>query len=184
MDHTQIQIKGEITTKAYRQTNPLLNRWNRFVEHLMEVLPYARARLFKLYAKGDLIWVDDKNNVICKAGFARVTGALANDLTLTHINKCLLGTGIGSATANDTQLITETYRNDTASGTHADNIAYLTAFFTQTEVTGTFKEFGNVIGGTGSANTGYLWSHLAGLNWVKDNVTTLTIDCKYTFQSV
>ena len=96
----------------------------------------------------------------------------------------VLGTGIGSATTNDTQLITETYRNDTASGTHADNVAYLTAFFTQTEVVGTFKEFGNVIAGTGSANTGSLWSHLAGLNWVKDNVTTLTIDCKYTFNSV
>lgn len=184
MDHTKVEVTGEITAKAYRQTDPILNKWNRFVEYLMLVFPSVKQSLFKLYAKGELVWADEQKNVICKAGFARVTGALANDLTLTYINKMLLGTGVGSATANDTQLITETYRNDTASGTHADNICYLTAFFTQTEVTGTFKEFGNVIGGTGSANTGYLWSHLAGLNWVKDNVTTLTIDCKYTFQSV
>jgi hypothetical protein len=183
----QITIKGEITARAYRQANVLLNIINGFVEEFMKLNPKLRRWLFdNIYFKGQLVNVYQHKNVICNAGLARVAGGLvpSSGVTLGVINKMLLGTGVGSATATDTQLITETYRNDTASGTYAGNICYLTAFFTQAEVTGTFKEFGNVIGGTGSANTGYLWSHLTGLTWAKDSVTTLTVDCKYTFASV
>ncbi len=180
-----VRIVANITAKFYQQTNPILLKWNLFISKLICDFPQFRKYLLKLHLKGSLVNTDEKHNVICNAGFNALIKRLVGDTTYTgEINKMLLGTGVGSAGVGDTQLITEAYRNDTASGVDADNIAYLTAYFTEVEVTGTFTEFGNVIDGSAGANTGKLWSHLAGLNWVKDGVTSLTIDCKYTFESV
>jgi hypothetical protein len=192
-DQTKIAVTGEITAKFYRQENKLAQRWNSLIEKLITLARLSGRQkmahwLFStVYLPGVQTNEDFHKNVICNVGFNQVCQALAGDLGAIDIaiNKMLLGTGAtGSAAATDTQLQTETYRNDTASGANSSNICYVTAFFTQTEVTGTFTEFGNAIRGTGTANSGYLWSHLKGLNWVKDSVTTLTIDCKYTFTSV
>lgn len=189
----KINVRGDITARFYRQENKWAKKWNRMLEVLMLLAAESgrlrfRAWLFEnLYLIGKLTAIDEHKNVICNAGFNQVCQAIGGDLGAVDIkiNKALLGTGVtGSAAASDTQLETETYRNDMASHANSSNIAYVTAFFTQTEVTGTFKEFGNAIRGTGTANSGYLWSHVKGLNWAKDNVTTLTIDCKYTFASV
>lgn len=185
MSKETIKIKGEITAKFWKQNNPLLRRWNRVIEFLMRVIPRKRSWFFRnFYYSGKMIAEDKRNNIICNAGLSRVAGGLADDLVLSHINMMILGTGSGVLNANRTTLFNEFYRNGTASGTHQNNICNLTAFFTQTEVVGTFTEFGNVIAGTTTANTGHLWSHIAGLNWMKDNLVTLTVDCKYTFQSV
>ena len=142
-------------------------------------------RFQSLYRLGNKIGEDEHKNIICNAGFSGVTTRLTGDTTYTgEINKALLGTGVGAVDVGDTELITEAYRNDMASASADENIAYLTAFFTESEVSGTFTEFGNCIDGTGTADTGLLWSHISGLNWVKDTNTALVISCKYTFASV
>ncbi|MDD4609453.1 MAG: hypothetical protein PHY71_04785 [Bacteroidaceae bacterium] len=180
-----VKIIGEITATFRVQDNELLKKYNSFLEKLYSIGAISKKTLYKLRANGRIVKQDFKKNVICNAGFNAITKLLTGDTTYTgEINKALLGTGVGSASASDTTLITEAYRNDIASGTDSANIAYLTAFFTEVEVSGTFTEFGNCIDGTGDPDTGQLWSHLAGLNWVKDSVTSLTIDCKYTFQSI
>jgi len=139
----------------------------------------------KFYILGRLVNEQRRFNVICNVGFNALIRRLVGDVTYTgHLNKALLGTGAGTAVAGDTQLINEAYRNDMASGTDNNNIVLLTAFFTETECAGTFTEFGNVIDGGAGANTGRLWSHLTGLNWVKDSNTVLVISQKYTFTSV
>ena len=139
----------------------------------------------KYYILGALVKEDYHKNVICNDGFNALTKILTGDFTYTgEINKALLGTGSGTLAATNTTLFTEAYRNDQASGTDSSNIAYLTAYFTETEVTGTFTEFGNCIDGTGTADTGQLWSHIDSLNWVKDNTTVLVVSQKYTFASV
>jgi hypothetical protein len=180
-----VPVQENITARFYKQTNSYLLKWNLIISKTIKRFPSLKKYLLKFHAKGELVGIDEKHNVICKAGFNALIKTLVGDTTYTgEINKMLLGTGVGATGVNDTQLITEAYRNDTASGVDSDNIVYLTAFFTEAEVTGTFTEFGNVIDGTASANTGKLWSHLTGLSWVKDGVTSLTIDCKYTFASV
>ncbi len=182
--NTNIKIKGEITAKFWQQKNPLLKRWNILIEKLIKLFPKQRKNLLKYYSLGELVKVERKTNIICNAGFSRVCGVLTNDLSIANgINYMLLGTGSGTPAVGDTTLFTEAYRNATGSGTYQDNIAYLTAYYTQTEVTGTFTEFGNAIDGSASADSGYLWSHIAGLNWVKDNTTSLVVDCKYTMSS-
>jgi hypothetical protein len=91
------------------------------------------------------------------------------------INKAALGTGTTAPANGDTTLETETYRNNTASKTNADNIAYVTAFFSATEVDGTFKEVGLFINGEAGADTGTLFSRAA-IDITKSNTQTLTID--------
>lgn len=180
----KIKVTGELTAIWRRQDNPILRQWNRLVENLYKEGLLSKERMYKLGYWGKEVKREKVKNVICKTGFNAVCRRLANDTTYTGIiNKALLGTGTTPATANDTKLETEVYRNDMASGTAGDNIAYLTAFFSETEVTGTFTEFGNCIDGTASADTGKIWSHKTGINWVKDGTTSLTVDCKYSFAS-
>lgn len=183
-DDKKVDVRGEITAKFYDQTvlKPWEKQWNKVIEGLRQYAP----NLMQLYRLGRIKGVDHHVNVICNAGFNAVTKLLTGDQTYTgEINKMALGSGVGAAAAaSDTTLEVEEYRNDTASGTDDSNIAYLTAYFTEAETSGTFTEFGNFIDGAAGANTGQLWSHLKGLNWVKDNNTVIVVSCKYTFQSV
>ncbi len=183
----KVKLQERITAKFYDQRT--LSQWQKAVNKMLVKLRKTKLLkgydFSKLYQFGKLIKTDEKNNVICDAGFNVITKRLTGDTTYTgFINKALLGTGTtGGASASDTQLEVETYRNDVASGTDSGNIAILTILFTETEVAGTFTEFGNCIDGTTVADTGQLWSHVKGLNWVKDNATALVVSCKYTFVS-
>ena len=114
---------------------------------------------------------------------------LANNLTNVsptddpRINFTSLGTGDTAVSNSDTQLITETFRKATASATNADNVAFVTAFYDATEVTGTFKEAGLHSNGTASANSGVLFSRVllnAPTGIVKSSTETLTIDYTLT----
>ncbi|MCX6795800.1 MAG: hypothetical protein NT165_03715 [Candidatus Falkowbacteria bacterium] len=178
-----IGILGEITAKFYNQSG-LSNAdrlFNMAVERLRGVIP----QIMSFYKLGELVGADEHKNVICNAGFNAITRRMTGDMTYTgEITKALLGTGSGSTTPARTQLFAEVYRNDMASGTDDQNIAYLTAYFTEAECNGTYTEFGNCIDGLASANTGLLWSHITGLNWIKSNTIVLVVSQKYTLRSV
>ena len=177
-----VNVTGEITARFYDQSG--LSAFEKWINKIILELRRQFPKLILFYRLGTLVFSDTHKNVICNNGFNAICRRLANDSTFTGtINKMLLGDGVGPAAATDTQLIHETYRNPVASGTASANIAYLTAYFTETECSGTYKEFGNVIDGSAGANTGQLWSHLTNLNWVKGNTVALVVDCKYTFAS-
>ena len=95
-----------------------------------------------------------------------------NVMRVTHV---ALGSNATAPANGDTTLGTETYRNAVASQTNADNVAFHTGFFDATEVTGTFNEAGLFSNGTGSVDTGILFSHVA-ISITKSNTETLTID--------
>ncbi|MFH0892447.1 MAG: hypothetical protein V1867_06745 [Candidatus Falkowbacteria bacterium] len=174
---------GDITARFYDQSK--LTGKDRAVNRIIQKLRPLFPGIMKLYILGDLVQEQRRFNVICNNGFNALIKRLVGDITYTgHLNKALLGTGSGAASASDTELIAEAYRNDMASGTDNANAVILTAFFTETECSGTYTEFGNVIDGDENPNTGRLWSHLTGLNWAKDNNTVLVISQKYTFISV
>lgn len=99
-----------------------------------------------------------------------------NTMLITH---AALGTGTNAPAAGNTQLQTETYRNAIASLTNSSGVAYATAFFNQTEVTGTFKEAGLFTNATGAANSGVLLSRVA-IDVTKTNTQKLTIDWTLT----
>lgn len=110
---------------------------------------------------------------------------IANNLTDAtpdnniRLNKAALGTGTNAPANGDTQLQAEVYRNDLFSRTNSANIAYVTAAFNATEVTGTFREAGIFADGVSGANTGVLFSRVA-INITKSNTQTLTLDWTLT----
>lgn len=126
------------------------------------------------------------HNIITKDAFEMILNNMTsptpdNDLLLSH---ALLGTGTDVVSENDHHLKTEVYRNAIASKTNVSNVGYVTAFFSQTEVTGTFKEAGIVSDGSDWASgagkdTGVLFSHV-NIDVTKTNAQKLTIDWMVT----
>ncbi|MEI8360940.1 MAG: hypothetical protein WCG01_02335 [bacterium] len=174
-----IGATGEIKAEFYDQSN--LAEWQVALNKVLLKCRKYQPSIMKLYQLGQLVRAEEIKNVICANGFNAVARRLAGDTTYTGIiNKMILGTGSGTPAETDTQLFTETYRNNTASATASGKVSYLTGYFTETECVGTYTEFGNCIDGLAGANTGQLWSHIAGLNWVKTNTVVLVVSCKYT----
>jgi hypothetical protein len=115
-------------------------------------------------------------NLVPDVGRSVIAQRLAGTTTYTGtVNKVALGTSTSSPTNSDTQLGAEVYRNNIASYTYSNNIAYLTGFFTAVETSGTYAECGLFIDGTASANTGQIFSH-ALISVTKSSSQTLTID--------
>jgi hypothetical protein len=121
-------------------------------------------------------------NIIPTVGRAAIANALTDatpspaSLLISHM---ALGTGVAAPANGDTTLQTEVYRNAIASLTNSSNIAYATGFFSTTETSGTYREVGLFIAGSGTANTGTLLSHSA-INITKSVTETLTIDYTIT----
>jgi len=175
---TKLKIKGEIRFRSYDQTTLsfLETLWNRFVVKF-------KLNRKKFYILGTLNRELIKENIICNAGLNVFARLLANDNTYTgFITRMALGLGTGAFDGTETTLYTEDYRNATASFTSSGVIAYLTAYYTETECDGSFTEFGNFIDGTDSVDSGQLFSHVS-VDWVKSNTEAWVVDCKYTLAS-
>lgn len=124
------------------------------------------------------------HNVICTVGRTMIANNLTdptpdNDMLVSH---AALGTDATAVAEGDTVLGTETYRNAIASRTNSGHIAYVTAFYNQTECNGTYKEAGIFCDGTASADTGILLSHV-NIDVTKSNTQKLTIDWTLTLLS-
>lgn len=124
-------------------------------------------------------------NLIPTVGRAAIADHLTNPTpspSSLRINYTALGTGANVPANGDTELQTETFRKAVASETNADNIAYVTAFYTAPEVSGTFLEAGLFINGTITPDSGTLFSRVA-INITKTITETLTIDYTITLTS-
>jgi hypothetical protein len=122
-------------------------------------------------------------NLIPTAGRQQIAKAFSGGIASVaeiNINKTSLGTGLTAPANGDTTLEIETFRKTVASSTFSGNQLFITAFYTAVEVTGTFKEAGLHINGTGVADTGILFSRVA-INVTKSATETLTIDYTVTF---
>jgi hypothetical protein len=120
-------------------------------------------------------------NVTVTVGRSVLAQRLGGDTTYTGtVNYCALGADNTVAAVGDATLGTETYRKALTSGTDASNLAYLETFFTASEVTGTFEEFGFFIDGTGSADTGQLFNRFV-QSVTKSGTETLNVQSIVTF---
>lgn len=123
------------------------------------------------------------HNILPTAGRAVVAQWITGDNTYDAANGAnygSLGTDNSAVANGDTTLGTETYRKATSSQAAASNVAYLSNFYTAAEVTGTFEECGWHIDGTGSADTGQLFSHFLTGSIVKSATETLTVESQIT----
>lgn len=123
-------------------------------------------------------------NVIPDVFYEMLTNNMT-DPTPTNAMEILhaaLGDDDTAVDPSDIILGNEVYRNAIASKTNAANIAYATAFFSQAEVDGTFKEAGIFSDSTGVADSGILVSHV-NIDVTKTNTQKLTIDWTLTFEN-
>lgn len=131
---------------------------------------------------GKIKRVQEYENLIPTVGRAQLAKALEAALAAIgeiEINFTSLGTGTTAPSNGDTTLETETFRKAVASLTSASNVLFVTAFYTAPEVTGTFREAGVHINGTGAVDSGILFSRVA-INVTKSVSETLTIDYTIT----
>lgn len=119
-------------------------------------------------------------NVTVTVGRSVLAQRLSGTTTYTGVvNYGALGTNNTAPVVGNTTLGTETYRKALSSGTFSSNIAYLENFYTASEVSGTFEEYGFFIDGTGSANTGQLFNRFT--QTVTKSVTeTLNVQSQIT----
>lgn len=147
---------------------------------------YVRTRkrsiLSKLRKQGILLDYKAKHNIVVTAGRSVIAQRLVNITTYSGaINYGLLGTQASPNPTNaSTQLGNEVFRKLASSLSASSNIAYADFFYTAADTNGTYTEFGNVIDGTGSANTGQLFSYIATGGWTKSAVQSLFVSCQYT----
>ena len=130
---------------------------------------------------GEVI-VKEYRNLIPTSGRTAIASWLTNASPTPasiKLNYTALGTGATAPANGDTTLQTETYRKAIASTTNASNIAYATAFYTAIECSGTYTEAGVFMNGTGTANSGTLFSRVA-VSIVKTTSQSLTIDYTIT----
>lgn len=125
-----------------------------------------------------------KENLTCTVGRSVVAQRLAGITTYTGtINYTALGTGTNVPAVGDTKLQTEVYRKALSSGTYSSNVAYIETFFSAIETNGTYQEYGNIIDGTGAADSGQIFNHFL-QTIVKSNVETLNVQSIFTFSDV
>lgn len=138
--------------------------------------------LRRLEAQGVIERHHAAHNLVGTVGRNVIARLLVGDTTYTGaINYGALGTSGTTPNNSDTQLGTELYRKLYASRTtDGNNVSYIDFFYAATDTNGTYNEFGNVIDGTASANTGRLFSHILTGGWVKSNLQSMFISCQYT----
>lgn len=120
-------------------------------------------------------------NLIPTIGRSVLMQRLAGTTTYTGvINYGALGSGSTAPANADTELDIEVFRKPVASASFTDNIAFIDFFFTQGDTNGTYNEWGTFIDGTGSANSGQMFSHMLTGGWTKSSSNTMTIACTYT----
>jgi len=156
--------------------NPVLDRLREYVK------TGKRSILNELRKQGIILDYKAKHNIVVTAGRSVIAQRLGGTTTYTGtINYGALGTQASPSPANaDTQLGTEAFRKVAASQSYSSNIAYVDFFYSATDCNGTYTEFGNVIDGSASANTGQLFSRIATGGWTKSNVQSLFVSCQYT----
>ena len=122
-------------------------------------------------------------NITTTVGRSVIAQRLSGITTYTGVvNYGALGTSNTAAAVGNTQLGAEVYRKALSSGTYASNVAYLENFYTATETTGTYQEYGFFIDGTGSANTGQLFNRFTS-TVVKSNTETLNVQSTITINN-
>jgi len=120
-------------------------------------------------------------NIVVTAGRSVLAQRLANTTTYTGvINYGALGTASTAPTNADTQLGTEVFRKTVASASFTTNNAFIDFFFTAADCNGTYNEFGTFIDGSGTANSGQMFTHALTGGWTKTSTETMTVSCQYT----
>lgn len=129
-----------------------------------------------------------QHNIIPTVGLTVLAKAITSSLASLaegEINYTSVGDDDTPAPAlGDTQLNNEVFRKLVASLAYSNGIAYATAFYSASDFNDTIFEVGLHINGSGTVNSGVLFSHAlinAPAGVTKNGTQTLTVDHEITF---
>lgn len=154
-----ITLRGSMPTDAYQA------RWDMFMHELQQYM--TKEKVIK--------------NLITTVGRSVLAQRLANTTTYTGIiNYGALGSSSTAVANGDTQLGTEVFRKVVASASYSTNTAFIDFFYSKADTNGTYQEFGTFIDGTGTANSGQIFTHALTGGWTKTSSESMTVSCQYT----
>ena len=178
-------IKGFITTHVFDMTSKKALAIEQEIQELLKKPLSERPRQIYIEMVNDLkrlfiVREYAHRNLLPTVGRAVIAQRLANDTTYTGIiNYGALGSGSTTPANSDTTLDTEVFRKTVASASDTDNMAFIDFFYSKSDTNGTYNEFGTVIDGTGSADTGQLFNHVLTGGWVKTSSESMTVACEF-----
>lgn len=122
------------------------------------------------------------HNMVVLAGRKVFAQRLAGTLTYSGtINYGALGTDATAVADGDTVLGTEVKRKQVATIVNTDDQVVLDFYFSKADTNGTYEEFGCVIDGTSSVDTGQLYNHALTGGWVKTSLEAMTVSIQFNF---
>ena len=165
MPNETIKLTGEWTgytlSPDIKENDPVVARLRAIsrgqVDH-----PEAEKVIRDLANNKVILRIAEQHNLVPTTGRNALARVLTGDNTYgAEVNYIALGTGTAAAALANTTLGTETYRKIVSSAAHDNAIAYIDVFIASADVAdATYKEAGAFISGTGSANSGYLFSRV------------------------
>lgn len=173
VDNLMIEYIRTKDVRFLQQANALIEKQNaainaQYNDALSELERIAKIREYT------------RKNKIATAGRAAVVGRLVNITTYTGIiNYGTLGTDATAFSNAQTQLVAETFRKVAASSSQTTKTGFIDFFYSKADTNGTYQEFGTVIDGTASANTGQLFTRMLTGGWTKSSSESMTVACQY-----
>lgn len=180
------QIKGELLISVYDTSTAKGHALEQQIEALIagpRFEGYREKYLSLVQEIRDLFFVREYKvtNLITTEGRSVLAQRLANDTTYTGIiNYGALGSSATAPDNGDTQMTTEVFRKVVASASDTTNQAFIDFFYSKSDTSGTYEEFGTFIDGTASADTGQMFTHALTGSWVKSASESLTVSVTYT----
>ncbi len=117
-----------------------------------------------------------KHNRVVLTGRSVGAGILAGETTYTGIiNYGALGTASTAISDSDTVLDTEVKRKAVATRTRTNDQVNFDFYYSKSDTSGTYEEFGMFIDGTSTVDTGQLFNRLLTGGWTKSSLEALTV---------
>lgn len=189
----QIKIKGRHTFRTYDMRSEEAQAIETEIKHHVAIrniwnprwdAKAHRIRYEELLGMLSPYMTKEKvvENIVVTVGRSVLAQRLANTTTYTGtINYGALGSSATAVANADTQLGTEVFRKVVASASYTTNTAFIDFFYSKADTNGTYNEFGTFIDGTGTVNSGQMFTHALTGGWIKSASESMTISCQYTF---
>lgn len=182
-------IKGIHTFRAYDLSTPEAQEIDNKISTLISQKYFIKKEIFEFHYnkfiealqkfKTRELVVENIVPLVGRSVFAQI---LIGTYTYTGtINYGALGSSSTAPNNADIKLGTEVFRKVVASSNVIDNVAFIDFYFTKADTNGTYTEWGTFIDGTGSANSGQIFSHALTGGWSKLATESMTISTTYTF---
>lgn len=192
-------VVGKHTFTFYDMTNPVIAKLSEMIEFLlakraefiesnnwskededMHACNYrSLIEEMDLYKTREVVVYNLTTNV----GLNNIARRLAGDTTYTGIiNYTALGDDNTAPALGNTSLGNEVYRKAVSSQSFSGQTANIETFFTATETSGTYEEYGNFIDGTGTADSGLLFNRFT-QSVTKSATETLNVRSEITLSN-